>query len=65
MSMVSATTLAEIATQLQELIAAIDRRVPQSQRTGDAAITNVAVRLRSEAVKRLREIEHEIATRES
>jgi hypothetical protein len=58
-------TLVEIAGQLQELIAAIDRRLPQEQRSADAAITDVAARLRIEAVKRLREIEYEIASRES
>lgn len=50
---------------LHELITAIDRRLPQAQRAGEATIANAAVRLRMEAVKRLGEIEREIASRES
>ena len=57
--------LADVAAQLAELIAAIDRRLPQVQRAGEASIANAAVRLRLEAVKRLNEIERELASRES
>src|SRR5687767_10247515 len=57
--------LTDVAAQLQELIEAIDRRLPQVQRAGEATIANAAVRLRVEAVKRLGEIEREIASRES
>ena len=57
--------LADVATQLHELIEAIDRRLPQVQRAGEATIANAAVRLRVEAVKRLSEIERELASRES
>ena len=51
--------------QLNELITAIDRRLPQVQRSGEAAIANAAVRLRIEAQKRISEIEKEIASRRS
>ena len=51
--------------QLVELIAAIDRRLPQVQRAGEGAIANAATRLRIEATKRIAEIELEVASRES
>ena len=51
--------------QLNELITAIDRRLPQVQRAGEAAIAKAAVRLRIEAEKRISEIEKEIASRRS
>ena len=57
--------LADVAVQLHELIEAIDRRLPQVQRAGEETIANAAVRLRLEAVKRLSEIERELAGRES
>jgi hypothetical protein len=60
-----AAFLSDVAAQLQELIEAIDRRLPQVQRAGEATIANAAVRLRLEAVKRLGEIEQELASRES
>lgn len=43
--------------RLQELIAALDRRVPQVERAGEAAIARAAAALRAEAVKRIRELE--------
>jgi len=51
--------------QLVELIAAIDRRLPQVERSGEAAIANAAMRLRIEATKRIVELEAEVAGRES
>ena len=50
--------------QLGELIAAIDRRLPQVERAGEAAIANAAMRLRTEAAKRIVELEVEAAGRE-
>jgi hypothetical protein len=50
--------------QLAELIAAIDRRLPQVERTGESEIANAALRLRIEAQKRIGELEGEIAGRE-
>ena len=57
------TGLADTVCQLNELITAIDRRLPQVQRTGEAAIANAAVRLRIEAEKRIAELELELASR--
>lgn len=51
--------------QLMELIAAIDRRLPQVQRAGESAIANAATRLRIEAARRIGEIELELAGQES
>jgi hypothetical protein len=51
--------------QLIELIAAIDRRLPQVERSGEAAIANAALRLRIEATKRIVELEAEVAGRGS
>jgi hypothetical protein len=48
-----------IVRELHELIAALDRRVPQVQRAGEVAIANAAAVLRAEAVKRIAEIERE------
>ena len=57
--------LSDVVKELQELITAIDRRLPQVQRSGEAAIANAAVRLRMEAERRINEIEAEIASRRS
>jgi hypothetical protein len=59
----SGAFLTDVAAQLTELITAIDRRLPQAQRAGEATIANAAVRLRLEAVKRLGEIQRELASR--
>ena len=49
--------------QLVELIAAIDRRLPQVERAGEAVIANAAMRLRTEAAKRIVELEAEVTGR--
>ena len=59
------SSLSATRAQLSELIAAIDRRLPQVQRAGEAGIANAAVRLRIEAEKRISELDHEIADRKS
>ena len=59
------STLNATRAQLAELIAAIDRRLPQVQRSGESVIVNAAVRLRMEAEKRIAELDHEIAGRKS
>lgn len=59
------STLTATRAQLSELIAAIDRRLPQVQRSGEAVIANAAVHLRMEAEKRIAELNHEIADRTS
>jgi hypothetical protein len=57
--------LVDTVCQLNELISAIDRRLPQVQRAGEATIANAAVRLRMEAEKRIAELEVELADRRS
>lgn len=44
-------------TDLQELIAALDRRIPQGARLGETAIANDAAALRARALKRIAELE--------
>ena len=43
--------------ELYELIAALDRRVPQVQRVGEVSIARAAAALRVEALKRIHELE--------
>jgi hypothetical protein len=54
-----AITSVEVLRELRELIAALDRRVPQVQRAGEIAIARDAAALRARAVKRLEEIERD------
>jgi len=43
--------------ELRELVAALDRRVPQVERVGEIPIARAAVALKSEALKRIEELE--------
>ena len=45
--------------RLHELIAALDRRVPQVQRSGELSIARAAAALRTEALTRIDELESE------
>jgi len=54
-------TLIDTRRELQELVAAIDRRLPQVQRTNEAAIVEAAETLRATAMRRIEEIDREIA----
>lgn len=45
------------ASELRELIEALDRRVPQVRRAGEASIARAAALLRAAAARRLAEIE--------
>lgn len=45
--------------ELQELIAALDRRVPQVQRAGEASIAREAAALKARALRRIEELERE------
>jgi hypothetical protein len=45
--------------ELHELIAALDRRVPQVERVGEISIARAASALKSEAVRRIEELERE------
>jgi hypothetical protein len=47
---------------LYELIAALDRRVPHVERSGEASIARAAAALRVEAIKRIADLEREAAT---
>jgi hypothetical protein len=46
----------ELESLLEELIAALDRRVPRVEQAGEAAIARDAAALRAKAVKRLTEL---------
>ena len=50
--------------ELQELIAALDRRVPQVQRAGEVSIARDAAALKARALKRIEELEREAAPAE-
>ncbi len=47
--------------ELYELIAALDRRVPQVQRAGEASIAHAAAGLRVQALQRIADLEREAA----
>ena len=53
----------ELRRELEELIAALDRRVPCVERAGEAAIARDAAALREKAVKRLAELADAPASR--
>ena len=59
-----AVTSRNAVHELLELIAALDRRVPQVQRAGETAIARDAVTLRVRALKRIEELERETASTE-
>jgi hypothetical protein len=46
----------ELESVLEELIAALDRRVPRVEQAGEAGIARDAAALRAKAVKRLEEL---------
>jgi hypothetical protein len=46
----------ELESVLEELIAALDRRVPRVEQAGEAGIARDAAALRAKAVKRLAEL---------
>jgi hypothetical protein len=46
----------ELARELEELIEALDRRVPRVEKAGEAAIARDAAALRAKAVDRLAEL---------
>jgi len=54
-----AVTRSRVVRELLELIAALDRRVPQVQRAGESAIARDAAALRTRALKRIDELERE------
>jgi hypothetical protein len=46
----------DLARELEELIVALDRRVPRVERAGEAAIARDAAALRQKAVQRLAQL---------
>jgi hypothetical protein len=52
-----ALTTHQRVRELRELIAALDRRVPQVQRSGEASIARDAAVLKRRALKRIEELE--------
>jgi hypothetical protein len=57
----AASSRARTVRELNELIAALDRRVPHVERVGEISIARTASALRSEALKRIEELELEAA----
>lgn len=55
----SSRTHARIVRELHELIAALDRRVPQVERVGEVGIATAAAALRAEAVTRIGTLERQ------
>jgi hypothetical protein len=51
------------ASELEELIAALDRRVPRVEQAGEADIARDAAALRAKAVERLAELARETSVR--
>jgi hypothetical protein len=51
-----AMNVGELTRELEELIAALDRRVPRVERAGEATIAREAAALREKAVDRLAEL---------
>ena len=52
-------TRSSAVRELLELIAALDRRVPQVQRAGESSIARDAAALKVRALKRIEELERE------
>ncbi len=52
-----AVTRTATIRHLQELIAALDRRVPRVERAGEAGIAREAAALKTRALKRIKELE--------
>ena len=52
-------TPTDLARELHELIAALDRRLPRVEQAGEAAIARDAAALREKAIQRLRELDEQ------
>ena len=52
-------TVKRTIRELSELIAALDRRMPQVERIGEASIARAAAKLKDEAIKRIVDLERE------
>jgi hypothetical protein len=58
---VSALTPSSAIRELQDLIEALDRRMPQVQRAGEVSIAREAAALKARALKRIEELERDAA----
>ena len=58
-STAAASSPAQTVRELLELIAALDRRVPQVERVGEISIARAASALKLEALNRIEELERE------
>ena len=56
-----AMATSDVIRELLELIAALDRRVPQVQRVGEGSIASAAAALKARALNRIQELEREAA----
>jgi hypothetical protein len=56
-----ALTPTAVVRELLELIAALDRRVPHVERTGETAIARDALALKALALKRIEELERSLS----
>jgi hypothetical protein len=54
-----AVTPNDLARELHELIAALDRRVPRVEQAGEVGIARDAAALREKAVQRLRDLDEQ------
>lgn len=55
----------KIVRDLLELVAALDRRVPQTQRAGETAIARDAAALKTSALQQIEELERQPAVAEN
>ena len=61
-ALTSAVTPSNAVRELLELVAALDRRVPQVHRSGEASIARDAAALKARALQRVEELERELAS---
>lgn len=57
-----AVNTSELRRELEELVAALDRRVPRVEQAGEASIARDAATLRAKAMQRLAELDDESRT---
>lgn len=53
------TSNSRVVRELRDLIEALDRRVPQVERAGEASIARDAAALKARALRRIEELERE------
>jgi hypothetical protein len=58
-----AVSIPELTRELEELIAALDRRVPRVEQAGESVIAHDAAALRAKAIARLAELTEGAAVR--